>query len=125
MFSNSAACEGFIRSSATTAAPGASCSCSANAREMVTSSKHSFTTPTPKTGPMSQDPSQDIRQWVSAASARAQVHEAVGRVYAELEAEIAKRRPLCVLSGRCCQFDEYGHRLYVTTLELATFIQGL
>src|SRR6202012_3380440 len=30
-------------------------------------------------------------------------------------------RPICVVSGRCCRFEEYGHRLYVTTMELAAF----
>jgi Fe-S-cluster containining protein len=28
-------------------------------------------------------------------------------------------------SGRCCRFEEYGHRLYVTTLELAAFVAEL
>jgi len=32
------------------------------------------------------------------------------------------RRPICVTSGRCCRFEEFGHRLYVTTMELAKFV---
>jgi Fe-S-cluster containining protein len=47
---------------------------------------------------------------------------AVKDLYASLEAEIAQKRPRCEMSGRCCNFDEYGHRLYVTTLELAVFL---
>jgi Fe-S-cluster containining protein len=64
---------------------------------------------------------QDIRDWVSAASKRSEVRNAVGQIYQQVEQEIALRRPLCVMSGKCCRFDEYGHRLYVTTLELGAF----
>ncbi len=46
-------------------------------------------------------------------------------VYAELAREVEKRRPICVVSGKCCRFEEYGHRLYVTTMELAAFVAGL
>ena len=42
-----------------------------------------------------------------------------------MQSEIDRRRPLCVISGRCCRFDEFGHRLYVTTLELAHFLRHL
>jgi len=67
--------------------------------------------------------SQTLRENVNAASQRPEVAEAIERLYAELQLEIDARRPLCVISGRCCKFDEYGHRLYVTTLELATFMR--
>lgn len=50
---------------------------------------------------------------------------AVDALYADVQAEIDRRRPLCVISGRCCRFEEFGHRLYVTTLELARFVAGL
>lgn len=68
---------------------------------------------------------QELRKAVEEAAGRADVSEAVGRVYRELQAEIDRRRPTCVVSGRCCRFEEYGHRLYVTTLELAAFMRGL
>jgi Fe-S-cluster containining protein len=45
----------------------------------------------------------------------------VREIYARLQLEIDRRKPICVASGKCCHFDSYGHRLYVTTLELATF----
>jgi Fe-S-cluster containining protein len=48
--------------------------------------------------------------------------KAVGAIYDAVQREIDARRPLCVMSGRCCRFEEYGHRLYVTTLELASFL---
>ncbi|MFN4242401.1 MAG: hypothetical protein ACK4PI_04100 [Tepidisphaerales bacterium] len=59
------------------------------------------------------------------AARRPDVRQAVHAVYAELEREIARRRPRCDISGRCCHFDAYGHRLYVTTAELATFLDDL
>jgi len=50
---------------------------------------------------------------------------AVRSIYSRLQIEIDRRKPLCVASGKCCNFESYGHRLYVTTLELATFMQDL
>jgi Fe-S-cluster containining protein len=67
----------------------------------------------------------DFREQVYAAAERADVREAVRDVYARLGQQIEQRRPLCVASGRCCRFEEYGHRLYVTTMELAAFVHEL
>ena len=49
--------------------------------------------------------------------------KAVGALLAELDAEIAAHTPppVCKASGRCCHFEEYGHRLYVTMVELHYF----
>jgi len=68
---------------------------------------------------------QQLREAVMAASRRPEVLAAVGRVYGDLQEAIDARRPVCVVSGRCCRFDEYGHRLYVTTMELAAFVAQL
>jgi len=59
------------------------------------------------------------------AAARPDVREAVADLYGAVQREIDPRRPLCVISGRCCRFEEYGHRLFVTTMELATFVHEL
>jgi Fe-S-cluster containining protein len=48
---------------------------------------------------------------------------AVRDLYARLQLEIDRRKPICVASGKCCHFDAYGHRLFITTLELATFVR--
>jgi Fe-S-cluster containining protein len=64
---------------------------------------------------------EDFAQLVRAAGRRPQVSHAVHALYDDVEAEIAAARPVCIASGRCCHFEEYGHRLYVTTIELATF----
>jgi len=69
--------------------------------------------------------SGDLQTAVIQTSQRADVRAAVAELYADLEKEVARRRPLCVISGRCCQFEEYGHRLFVTTMELASFAADL
>jgi Fe-S-cluster containining protein len=62
---------------------------------------------------------------VAAAAARPEVRAAMTLLYADLQREIDARRPLCTASGRCCHFDAFGHRLYVTTMELAAFSHAL
>jgi Fe-S-cluster containining protein len=66
-----------------------------------------------------------LRSAVHEAARRQEVRAAVKAVYRDLAAEVEERRPVCVVSGRCCRFEEYGHRLYVTTMELAAFVHGL
>lgn len=59
------------------------------------------------------------------AAGREEVGEAIDAVYAEIETRLGEIRPRCAMSGRCCHFEEYGHRLYVTTAELAWFAKRL
>jgi Fe-S-cluster containining protein len=59
------------------------------------------------------------------AAGREEVRCAVTQVYEDLQRAIDTRRPLCNTSGRCCRFEEFGHRLYVTTMELAAFVYEL
>jgi Fe-S-cluster containining protein len=62
---------------------------------------------------------------VRAASTRSEVGTAIQALYADVQLAIDDRQPACAVSGRCCRFEEYGHRLYVTTLELASFVRQL
>ena len=62
---------------------------------------------------------------VRLAAGRAEVHDAIVRIHADLQREIDARKPLCSASGRCCRFEEFGHRLYVTTAEMAAFVADL
>jgi hypothetical protein len=39
-------------------------------------------------------------------------------LYDQLDKEVAAHGPICELSGRCCRFGEYGHTLFVSSLEL-------
>jgi len=70
------------------------------------------------------DAAQRWRDWRDAAR-RAAVDTDLRRVYQHLADAIAERRPTCWLSGACCKFDTYGHRLYVTALEVAWLIDQL
>ena len=38
-------------------------------------------------------------------------------LYEEVDAEIRAAGPVCVASGRCCRFKEYGHVLFLSKLE--------
>ncbi len=39
-------------------------------------------------------------------------------LYEQLDSEVARLGPVCQLSGRCCRFREYGHTLFVSSLEV-------
>lgn len=46
----------------------------------------------------------------------------VDALYADLDAEIAGNSPVCSNRGACCKFGAFGHRLFVTPVELACFL---
>jgi Fe-S-cluster containining protein len=46
-------------------------------------------------------------------------------IYADIASEVAARGPSCWASGRCCNFERTGHRLYVTGLEAAYAVAHL
>jgi Fe-S-cluster containining protein len=68
---------------------------------------------------------ETLRAAVRDASARPEVAAAIQALYADVQSAVDARRPACVVSGKCCRFEEYGHRLYVTSLELAAFVRQL
>lgn len=65
-----------------------------------------------------------IDAWQSAAVDPAIASE-LEAVYAMVADQIEARGPACWASGRCCNFDAAGHRLYVTGLEAAYTIARL
>jgi Fe-S-cluster containining protein len=67
----------------------------------------------------------ELRSAVESAAGRPEIRSIVRDLYARLQAQIDERKPICIASGRCCRFEEYGHRLYVTTIELAAFLNQL
>jgi len=67
----------------------------------------------------------ELGQLVRAAAGRGDVLAAVRGLYDDVQREVDARRPVCAVSGRCCRFEEYGHRLYVTTMELAAFVHAV
>jgi hypothetical protein len=44
------------------------------------------------------------------------------QLYAELDARVAEHGPVCVVSGRCCRFEEYGHTLFLSAAEAALLV---
>jgi Fe-S-cluster containining protein len=52
------------------------------------------------------------------ARATARAFEALRALYAELDGEVDSHAPRCDMSGRCCRFEEAGHELYATALEV-------
>lgn len=51
-----------------------------------------------------------------------QYRDALHAIYAELDAEVARRAPVCALSGRCCRFIAYDHTLFVSAPEAALLL---
>ncbi|MFO0964391.1 MAG: hypothetical protein U0793_02220 [Gemmataceae bacterium] len=43
-------------------------------------------------------------------------------LYQDADREVAAAGPVCVASGRCCRFKEYGHTLFVSNLEAAVLL---
>lgn len=52
------------------------------------------------------------------------VKRTILNLYADVDREVAAAGPVCVASGRCCRFKEYGHVLFVSSLEAELLIDG-
>jgi Fe-S-cluster containining protein len=72
---------------------------------------------------LSFEQQEEFRSAVQTAAGRTEVGRAVANVYSALADAIELRKPICKTSGRCCRFDEFGHRLFVTTMEMAAFVR--
>jgi len=69
--------------------------------------------------------SQSLGEIVGQASESDAIASQMRSFYAELDQTIAAHAPVCTNRGACCQFGRYGHRLYVTSVELGYFVRGL
>jgi hypothetical protein len=45
-------------------------------------------------------------------------------LYREVDEEVRAAGPVCVSSGRCCRFKEYGHVLFLSNLEADVLLAG-
>ena len=45
------------------------------------------------------------------------VRRQILELYADVDREVAAAGPVCVASGRCCRFKEWGHTLFLSNLE--------
>lgn len=64
---------------------------------------------------------RSLREILDAHLNQRELMDAVASIYSELAREVEATSPKCEASGRCCKFETFGHRLYVTTAELAVF----
>lgn len=55
---------------------------------------------------------------------RQAVRARVFKLYDSADAEIRSHRPVCVASGKCCRFAEYGHTLFLSHLEADVLLSG-
>ena len=46
-----------------------------------------------------------------------EVRRQVLELYRQVDRDVAEAGPVCIASGRCCRFKEYGHTLFVSNLE--------
>ena len=60
----------------------------------------------------------------SATSIPREARRAVLELYQEIDREVAAAGPVCVASGRCCRFKEYGHTLFVSNLEADVLLES-
>ena len=54
--------------------------------------------------------------------------KALSDFYSQLDCHIAQNQEimgLCQACGRCCDFEKYDHRLYITTPELIYFLENI
>src|SRR6266852_4020477 len=49
--------------------------------------------------------------------AAVELHRRVLELYREVDQAVQAAGPVCVASGRCCRFKEYGHTLFLCNLE--------
>src|SRR5262249_12950265 len=45
------------------------------------------------------------------------IRRQVLELYREVDRDVTTAGPVCVASGRCCRFKDYGHVLYLSNLE--------
>lgn len=64
-------------------------------------------------------------EWIEANIDDEQYQEAVADLYGMLDENLAAADPSCDNCGKCCDFDEFEHRLYATTLEMLYFLWGV
>jgi uncharacterized protein len=73
----------------------------------------------------SRTPFEAAAQWIYTHTKNTPCLRAMQELYASLDQTLAAANPSCANCGDCCDFQHYGHRLYVTTLEMLYFLHGL
>jgi Fe-S-cluster containining protein len=50
------------------------------------------------------------------------IRQQIMKLYEEVDREVAAAGPVCIASGRCCRFKEYGHTLFLSNLEASVLL---
>jgi Fe-S-cluster containining protein len=53
-----------------------------------------------------------------------QTRRLVLEMYRDVDREVAAAGPVCISSGRCCRFKEYGHTLFLSSLEAEVLLSA-
>ncbi|MHC4562746.1 MAG: hypothetical protein ACYS8X_08260 [Planctomycetota bacterium] len=78
--------------------------------------------PTDSADPAIDQPG-DLTDSVQACRKNRQLLDELDELYRQVDAQIAKLPTQCWGGGGCCRFDLVGHRLYVSTAELARLLE--
>lgn len=62
-------------------------------------------------------------RWIDSHRQEQKYLDAVSDIYDDLDQHLAAADPNCSHCGQCCHFADFGHRLYVTTLEILYLTQ--
>lgn len=62
---------------------------------------------------------------VRSAAGRDDLAGPLSAIYQSVADAVELNQPRCDASGACCRFDDFGHSLFVTTIEMAEFVRGL
>jgi Fe-S-cluster containining protein len=57
-------------------------------------------------------------------TARRTARDRVMKLYDQADEEVASHGPVCIASGKCCRFAEYGHTLFLSHLEADVLLSG-
>jgi hypothetical protein len=69
--------------------------------------------------------SDEPKKSTGPTDSRQMILQEVQQVYDWLAGQITAMNPSCRACGTCCDFDAYGHRLYVTTPEMLYFLNRI
>jgi len=64
----------------------------------------------------------DLRTAVSACAADPRVLDGLAAIFRDVDERVARVGAVCMGGGGCCRFALAGHRLYVSTAELAALL---
>jgi hypothetical protein len=78
----------------------------------------------PNPEPLATPPDMTLRQAVEACWACEGLMARIAEILADADKAIANMGASCMGGGCCCKFDLAGHRLYVSTAELALLCQS-